>query len=51
MLQLQRKQQEQAAKVVLRATKLKEKEDDAVGEKALEAAEKATEKDRHLALT
>ena len=51
VLQLQRKQQEQAAKVVLRATKLKEKEDNAVREKALKAAEKAAEKDRRLALT
>lgn len=51
VLQLQRKQQEQAAKVVLRATKLKEKEDNAVREKAHKAAEKAVEKDRRLGLT
>lgn len=51
LLQLQRKQLDQAAKVVQRAAKLKEKEDLLEKEKAAKNAEKTAEKQRRLALT
>lgn len=50
-LQLQKKDQEQALKIVQRAAKLKEKEDAAVRDKAVRAAERDVEKARRFALS